>query len=104
VRERKIKELTTFTEKQWQNYVIRFAELSNWLPYHTHDSRRSHKGFPDLVLVRPPRICFIELKTEKGRIRPEQKLWADRLSCCTGVEYYLWRPSQEPEVREVLKR
>ena len=39
------------TEDQWQSAVIEYARLMGWLVYHTHDSRHSEKGFPDLVLV-----------------------------------------------------
>jgi hypothetical protein len=49
-------------------------------------------------------LVLAELKTNKGRIKPEQKLWGQLLGECPGVEYYLWRPSDEGEVREVLKR
>lgn len=102
MRRRRIKELGTFTEAQWQLYVLRLAEWGKFLCYHTHDSRRSHKGFPDLVLVKPPTVIFAELKTESGRLRPEQKIWGKLLRLCPGVSYYLWRPSMEAEVREVL--
>lgn len=99
-----MKELSTFTEREWQRHVVSLAQLQAWAPYHTHDSRRSQRGFPDLVLVRPPRVIFSELKTNKGRVRPEQKWWRSLLEGCPGVEYYLWRPSEESQVREVLAR
>jgi hypothetical protein len=102
VRVRRIKELLTFSEAQWQRYVLDIAKRGKWRAYHTYDSRRSHKGYPDLTLCRPPRLVYVELKTQKGRLRPEQEEWGEALKQCPGVEYYLWRPSHEPEVREVL--
>ena len=40
------------TEKKFQAAVLQIANMYGWLAYHTHDSRRSAPGFPDLVLVR----------------------------------------------------
>ena len=63
------------TESQMLAAVRQAAKLGGWLCYHTHDSRRSEPGFPDLVLVRPPVILFLELKGPKGRATPEQRHW-----------------------------
>lgn len=93
------------SEKGFQQQVIELATLCGWLVYHTHDSRRSAPGFPDLVLVMPPRLVFAELKSEEGRIRPEQEAWLEALSGCTQPpESYLWRPGDLQEIQEVLKR
>ena len=54
------------TEKQFMTAVVEMARMLGWLVYHTHDSRRSEAGFPDIVAVRRERVVFIELKTEKG--------------------------------------
>ena len=40
------------TEREWQAQVVSAAQALGWTTYHTHDSRRSNKGWPDLVLVR----------------------------------------------------
>ena len=79
------------TEAQLQAAVIEAAQLFGWRIYHTFDSRRSNAGFPDLVLVRPPEMLFVELKSEKGRVRPEQKAWIDDL-IAVGNEVLVWRP------------
>ena len=93
------------SEKEFQGQVLDLARLSSWLCYHTHDSRRSAPGFPDLVLVRPPRLVFAELKSEEGRIKPEQKVWLEALSNCTEApESHLWRPRNLEEVQQILKR
>ena len=42
---------STLKESDFQRAVIEMARLHGWLVYHTHDSRRSAPGFPDLVLV-----------------------------------------------------
>lgn len=45
-------------------------------------------GFPDLVLVRE-RLVFAELKAGRGKLRPEQVEWRDRL-LGSGCEWHLW--------------
>lgn len=93
------------SEKQFQAQVVELARLYNWLVYHTYDSRRSAPGFPDLVLVRPPRLIFAELKSEEGRARPEQRTWLEALSGCTQApESHLWRPRDLQEIQTLLKR
>lgn len=81
------------TEKQLQQAVLDCARLMGWLRYHTHDSRRSHPGFPDLVLVRPPQLLFVELKSAKGKATAAQQAWLDALSQCGPFcRARLWRP------------
>ena len=81
------------SEAQLQRLVMALAAACGWtLRYHTHDSRRSDKGFPDCVFLRGERLVFAELKSQKGRVRPEQVLWLDALRDSTA-EAYLWRPS-----------
>lgn len=58
------------------------------------------KGFPDLVLVRE-RIIFAVVKAEKGRVRPDQKVWLDMLRAA-GAQVHVWKPSDWPEIEEVL--
>lgn len=91
------------SEAQFQLAVLNVAGFYHWRPYHTHDSRRSHKGFPDLVLVRDERLVFAELKSTKGRLRPEQREWLDALSIVAGVEVYLWRVGQLEHVTHILR-
>jgi hypothetical protein len=84
---------TDLTERQFQAQVVGLAKFYGWREYHTHDSRRSQPGFPDLVLVRGEELIFAELKTEKGRVRPEQVEWMAVLEQVPGVDVFLWRPS-----------
>jgi len=92
------------SEKHFQAQVVELARLSGWLCYHTHDSRRSVAGFPDLVMVRAPRVVFAELKSQAGRIRPGQGQWLEALGGSESVEARLWRPSDWPEIEEALRR
>lgn len=74
--------------------VVRDAALLyEWLHYHTHDSRRSDRGFPDIVLIKGDRILWRELKTQKGKLSPDQEIWRDRL-LAAGADWAIWRPIQ----------
>jgi hypothetical protein len=90
------------SEAAWQNLVVKLAFQLNWQWYHTHDSRRSQPGFPDLVLVRE-RVIFAELKAAKGRLDQWQKRWVEQLRHA-GAEVYCWRPSDYPEVERTLRQ
>lgn len=83
------------TEDQFQQQVIELAQLHGYdLCYHTHDSRRSEPGFPDLVLIsnRRERALFRELKTEKGKVSKDQLIWITSMQL-VGLNAGVWRPS-----------
>ena len=52
-----------------------------------------NRGFPDLVLVRGPRLLFRELKKEGGRLSEHQEQWRDAL-LDAGADWELWTPGQ----------
>lgn len=92
------------TEAELQQTIIDAAELSGWLAFHDGDSRRSTgAGFPDLVLVKPPRVVLLELKSEVGRIRPEQHVWMDALSRCDTVASAIVRPEHLDTILDYLR-
>jgi hypothetical protein len=107
------------TESQWASVVNDTAKLGGWRRYHTYLSRRSPAGFPDLVLVRGPRLIFAELKTDvkTSRLTEDQEGWLEALReveqalkiagvgtwrCAARVEVYVWRPSDFDDVSEIL--
>lgn len=101
------------TEAEWQRTVIECAQLHGWRVAHFRPARTDRgwrtpvqadgAGFPDLVLARYGELIFAELKSERGKVRPEQADWLDHLEG-QGREVHLWRPSDWPEVRERLAR
>jgi hypothetical protein len=90
------------TEKQWQANVETIARLHGWMAYHTFDSRKSSPGFPDLVMLRGPRLVVAELKTERGRVGLAQRRWLDAFRR-SGAEVFVWRPSDIQAVERVLR-
>lgn len=73
--------------------VLALATQCGWQAYHTHDSRRSQPGFPDLVLVKPGHpVIFAELKRDDIKLpTPEQQAWLTSLRLATGVQAHVWR-------------
>ena len=94
--------VTPQSEKQFQADVIRHAKRQAWKCYHTHDSRRSAAGFPDLVLIRNGKLMVVELKTDVGRVSAEQATWLELFAEC-GVPAMTWRPKDWPEIVEKLQ-
>lgn len=89
-------------EAHFQAAVIRLARLHGWRVYHTHDSRRSEPGFPDLVLAHPLHgLMFRELKTNRGTLTPEQAEWISLLQM-TGADAATWRPMDMDRIKREL--
>ncbi len=100
------------SEREFQQQVTDLAELRHWDWFHIRSARTADSwrtpvsgtmgaGFPDLLLARPPRLLAIELKTDKGKLTPEQEVWLWTLRDC-GVEADCWRPRDWPEIEAVL--
>lgn len=90
----------SLTEKAFQQRVTDLCDWYGLAWYHTHDSRRSPSGFPDLVVV-GTRTVFVELKSEKGRVSTAQREWLQNLND-SGEWTAVWRPSDWEAVKTVL--
>jgi hypothetical protein len=71
--------------------VIHLCDLYGALVYHTHDSRGSRPGFPDLVIAGPLGILWRELKVVNGRLTFEQRQWGRGLREA-GQDFEVWTP------------
>jgi hypothetical protein len=95
------------SETELQDAIIEAAGVGGWLVYHTHDSRRSAGGFPDLVLVRtrlrplPGVTIFAELKREDTQPTLAQRDWLDALREAGNI-VCLWRPSHLDAIDRLL--
>jgi hypothetical protein len=90
-------------EAAFQSVVVEVARLAGWRIAHFRAARTAQgwrtpvtadgAGWPDLVLVRPPRLVFAELKSQTGQVKPQQTEWLDVLRLLPQVEVFVWRPS-----------
>jgi hypothetical protein len=100
------------SERELMKAVIACAERLGWVVAHINDdlyalaAREGRqdalvgaKGLPDLVLARNGVTLLVELKSERGRVRPEQAAWIE----ASGG--YVWRPSHwlAGDVERVLR-
>lgn len=100
------------TEAELQQLVVDLAHTCGWKSMHVRPSRvgedrwataTSIPGWPDLTLLGHGRALFIELKSEKGRVRPEQ-VEVIALLRAAGLDARVWRPSSWPEIEATLTR
>jgi hypothetical protein len=90
-------------ESSFQQQLTDAARLEGFAVFHPHDSRNSEAGWPDLVLCKPPRLIFAELKADGGSLSDAQRLWLEALRSCPPAEVYVWTPDSWREITRVLK-
>jgi hypothetical protein len=95
--------LGVVTEKAFMQTVLDLAHLTGWTSYHTHDSRRSTAGFPDLVLLRRERCIVAELKRDGKLPTPVQMSWLLLFAQVPGVHATCWHPAQWEQIQEALR-
>ena len=111
---------TTMTEDALLATVKAMAKQLGWLVYHTHDSRRSDAGLPDIIAVRKGVLIFAELKREGQKPTPAQNEWIGALATVQAeaehwvsdvpkpfvdrpVRVYVWRPSDLADIERILR-
>jgi hypothetical protein len=94
----------TLTEAAFQQQVMSAARFYGWHVFHHPDSRRTAAGWPDLAMVKPlaHRLILAELKSETGRVRPEQTTIVTALDGAT-VTAGIYRPSDFQALVNLLK-
>jgi hypothetical protein len=80
------------SEGDVERQVRHIAADLGLLAYHTHDSRRSHSGWPDWVLSGKCGVIFRELKRQDGKPTRAQQEWLDALTAA-GMDAAVYRPS-----------
>jgi len=93
--------LAPMSERDFQQIVTDLALFRGWCYYHTHDSRRSQAGWPDLALWKPGRFMLREIKTDRGRLTVTQEAAIAGLRDA-GVDADVWRPRDLDRIRVEL--
>lgn len=94
------------SEKVFTQQVMAEAKANGWMCYHTHDSRRSQPGYPDISAVHPNRPelghVYMELKVGKNKPTTDQDTWLLSLEA-SGDRVFVFRPTDWDEIRSVLR-
>jgi len=94
--------------------IVDEAKLRGWLVHHSlpAQNRRGQwstaiqgdRGLPDLILVCPPRVVFMEVKAERRKMSPEQDRWIDALDACwPGAEMYVIFPHDRDRITAIFE-
>lgn len=103
-----------YSEAEFTADVLSLALRGGWRRAHFRPARvkgswrtavsGDGKGFPDLVLLRGPRLCVVELKIPPNRCTPDQEGWLTAFRAVPGAEVFVWYyPADWPAIVETLK-
>jgi VRR-NUC domain len=92
----------SISEKEFMAAVIALAKRNGFMVYHTHNSRRSESGFPDLFLCRGEKAIALELKVGKNNLTVDQANWLDAMRLA-GIEAAVMRPENWATIEELLR-
>jgi hypothetical protein len=95
------------TEAQLQRRVREVTKQLGYLHYHTSNSRKSERGFPDSLVVHPSggTLWALELKVERAIPTREQQSWLTALRQVTRVEAGVCYPQDlESVVQQFIAR
>jgi hypothetical protein len=106
------KPYVTMSERDWQTQFLALARSLGWRAMHVRTSRdrKGHttattvRGWVDLTIwsERQQRVCFVELKSARGHVEPDQEALHASLRAA-GQEVYVWRPSDFDEAVRTLR-
>ena len=96
-----------WSEDEFKEWVLGEAQRGGWMVHHDRPAMtqsgwrtaiQGDPGYPDLTLARGGVTILRELKSEKGRVTPDQEYWIK----AAGAQ--VWRPSDWLMIQETLAR
>ncbi len=94
----------SMSERALQAQCLGALNSLGWRVHHIFEqaqyARRTDRGFPDICATKDGRIIYAELKSERGKLTEDQKLWLNDLAKNIGAEVYVVRPSTRQEFYE----
>jgi hypothetical protein len=104
---------TAMSERDLQQMVLELARLTRWRFHHTLPAMQpsgrwttplqGDPGLPDLLLVKDGRLLALELKAQRRKPTDDQRAWLQDLDQVPGVVARVIRPSDWPEVVQLLQ-
>lgn len=104
--------MATLAEKEWQTTLVAALEVFGYVVEHTYPLQTKHgwrtgstlSGKPDLIALRPPRILAIEVKTDKGRLAPDQRAVLTLYSEVPNARAWVLRPHDSwPDIQSWMR-
>jgi hypothetical protein len=97
-------------ETEFKKWIVKVARERGWKVNHVWKTRNERgvwittcaPGWPDLTLVRAGRIVFIEVKSRRGRVEPDQDEWLDELAKIPCAEVWVADARQWQEIAVTL--
>ena len=105
----------TESEADFQSWVNDLLALRGWRKVYedvpltkcwhcgTYPPQRKVRGHPDIEIVRDNRLIYLELKSQKGRIRLEQRETIDALKKVRSVSANIMRPDDRDVIEGLLR-
>lgn len=103
--------LVDVSEQAFQQQVVELARVCRWRTMHvrrtvgrgrTWTTSTSVTGWPDLAIWRPGQFLLVELKSDTGKVTPDQQRVLSSL-CAAGVDVRVWRPKDWEQIVETLR-
>lgn len=93
------------SERAFQRAQARLARERGYLYYHTQDSRKSPRGWPDTVLLHPSggTLYVWENKVVGASPTIEQAQWLTALQHVTAVHAAIYTPDDWPTIVALLQ-
>lgn len=99
-------------EAAFTEALIRKAQECGWLACHFRAAKtakgwvtaiQGDKGFPDVILIRPPVAVVAELKVPPNKPTPEQEQWLAAFRKTPGILTFIWHPADWTEIVRLLE-
>jgi hypothetical protein len=92
------------SEAQMQETIEELVERKGGRLFHVRNTGKSPEmvDFPDLVIICPPVLAIVELKSLKREITPGQQRVADLLAACDSLVVGIVRPWDLDALLEAL--
>jgi hypothetical protein len=84
---------------RWTHFEPAIRQSGGWAT-----ALRGMKGLPDYVAVRDGALVFAEIKSDRGKLTPDQAEWITRLQGVQTVRTEIWYPEDLPEIKQILGR
>lgn len=101
-------------ERELQNTLVELLEMFGYVTEHSYPlltrprggppvwrTGSTLKGKPDLIALRPPRLLAIEVKSESGRLEPEQRAVLSLYAAIPSARAWVVSP-RDPEWDDVV--